>query len=99
MSEHEDRTAPTEQLPGAPTPTAPQAGSKTGAPTPIPTTRPARFGTILWGVVLLVFAAAMFTSTITEMRIDPLTWITGGLIATGAVLVLAGIAAAVRRRP
>ncbi|VXC02394.1 hypothetical protein [Plantibacter sp. T3] len=61
--------------------------------------RPPRFGTILWGVLLLVFAGAMLVTNLTEVRIDPLGWITGAIIATGAVLVIAGIAAAVRRRP
>lgn len=61
--------------------------------------RPPRFGTILWGVLLLVFAGAMLVTNLTEVRIDPLGWITGAIIATGAVLVVAGIAAAVRRRP
>ena len=61
--------------------------------------RAPRFGTILWGVLLLVFAAAMLVTNLTEVRIDPLGWITGAIIATGAVLVIAGIAAAVRRRP
>ncbi|WP_285039215.1 hypothetical protein [Plantibacter sp. lyk4-40-MEA-4] len=61
--------------------------------------RAPRFGTILWGVLLLVFAGAMLVTNLTEVRIDPLGWITGAIIATGAVLVIAGIAAAVRRRP
>ncbi|KQQ51520.1 hypothetical protein [Plantibacter sp. Leaf314] len=61
--------------------------------------RAPRFGTILWGVLLLVFAGAMLVTNLTEVRIDPLGWITGAIIATGAVLVVAGIAAAVRRRP
>lgn len=103
MSQHDDRTAPTEQLPGASTsPSSEQQASDLASTSPEPvvkTSRPARFGTILWGAVLLIFAGAMLTGTITEMRIDPLVWITGGLIATGAVLVVAGIAAAIRRGP
>ena len=50
-------------------------------------------------MLLLVFAGAMLVTNLTEVRIDPLGWITGAIIATGAVLVVAGIAAAVRRRP
>lgn len=91
MSEHDEPTAATGRLP-----------ETTGQDTTPATTsggRAARFGTILWGVILLVFAGAMLTTTLTEVRIDPLAWVTGGLIATGAVLVVAGIAAAVRRRP
>jgi len=97
MSQQDDSTAPTEQLPSAPT--TPTDARSSDGPSTVHASRPARFGTILWGVILLVFAGAMLTSTLTDVRIDPLAWITGGLIATGAVLVVAGIAAAVRRRP
>ncbi|MET1052006.1 MAG: hypothetical protein ABWX65_05135 [Mycetocola sp.] len=62
------------------------------------TTRlPARFGTILWGVLLLGFAAVMIANSVTPFDVDPVTWLIGGLIAAGALLVIAGIAAAVRR--
>ncbi|GAB3618599.1 hypothetical protein GCM10027416_31560 [Okibacterium endophyticum] len=59
---------------------------------------PARFGTILWGVLLLVFAGLMIAGRMLPFALDPVTWITGGLIAIGLVLVVAGIAAAMRRR-
>ena len=56
-----------------------------------------RFGTIFWGVILLVFAAFMVTNAIVPFVLDPSTWIIAGLVAGGVVLVIAGIAAAVRR--
>lgn len=101
MSQQDDRNAPTEQLPDTSTQPVPERDTSGTAPTPpkptVDRARPARFGTILWGVVLLIFAGAMLIGTLTEVRIDALGWITGGLIATGAILVVAGVAAAVRR--
>ncbi|HXH35311.1 MAG TPA: hypothetical protein VNJ54_13030 [Plantibacter sp.] len=91
MSEHDDPTAATGRLQ--------EPAGQTKTPSTTSGGRAARFGTILWGVILLVFAGAMLTTTLTQVRIDPLAWVTGGLIATGAVLVVAGVAAAVRRRP
>lgn len=102
MSQHEDHGAATEPLANPGTtgrPVEPRVQETAQQVQPERTRHAARFGTILWGVVLLVFAAAMLTTTLTDVRIDPLGWITGGLIAAGAVLVIAGIAAAVRRRP
>lgn len=58
---------------------------------------PARFGTIFWGVLLLVFAGFMVANAIVPFVQDPVVWLIAGLIAAGAVLVIAGIAAAVRR--
>jgi hypothetical protein len=56
-----------------------------------------RFGTIFWGVILLVFAAFMVTNAIVPFVLDPTTWVIAALVAGGVVLVVAGIAAAVRR--
>lgn len=56
-----------------------------------------RFGTIFWGVILLVFAAFMVTNAIVPFVLDPSTWIIIGLVAGGVVLVIAGIAAALRK--
>ena len=58
---------------------------------------PARFGTIFWGVLLLVFAGFMVANAVVPFVQDPVAWLIAGLIAAGAVLVIAGIAAAVRR--
>ena len=70
-------------------------------PYPSPTAEPERlrprFGTIFWGVILLVFAAFMVTNALVPFILDPSTWIIAGLVAGGVVLVIAGIAAAVRR--
>jgi hypothetical protein len=98
------QTAPTESAATRPTTVEPTTAQTADGPrTDVgPTDRGARaprFGTILWGVLLLVFAGAMLVTNLTEVRVDPLGWITGAIIATGAVLVIAGIAAAVRRRP
>jgi len=56
-----------------------------------------RFGTLLWGVILLVFAGFMVTNAIVPFVVDPSAWIIAGLVAGGVVLVAAGIAAAIRR--
>lgn len=58
---------------------------------------PARFGTIFWGVLLLAFAGFMVANAVVPFVQDPIVWLIAGLIAAGAVLVIAGIAAAVRR--
>lgn len=74
----------------------------TGSDTPFPSNehserlRP-RFGTIFWGVILLVFAAFMVTNAIVPFVLDPTTWVIAALVAGGVVLVVAGVAAAVRR--
>lgn len=65
----------------------------------LPTTprlRP-RFGTILWGVLLLAFATYMVVFTLLPVPPDPTLWLLGGVIAVGLGLVVAGIAAAARR--
>ncbi|WP_159574148.1 hypothetical protein, partial [Curtobacterium sp. 18060] len=43
------------------------------APEPARARRGARFGTIFWGVVLLVFAIAMAVSAIPVFSVDPTT--------------------------
>ncbi|SFN67313.1 hypothetical protein [Mycetocola miduiensis] len=70
--------------------TAPAASAK-------PERLRARFGTIFWGVILLVFAAFMVTNAIVPFIVDPGTWIIVALVAGGVLLVAAGIAAAFRR--
>lgn len=93
------QTAPMESAAAQPTPAQTAGEPRTDVGPTDRGGRAPRFGTILWGVLLLVFAGAMLVTNLTEVRIDPLGWITGAIIATGAVLVVAGIAAAVRRRP
>ena len=77
----------------------PTGASQATAPLPAaePQRLPARFGTIFWGVLLLTFAGFMIVNSVVPVVQDPVTWLIGGLIAAGAVLVIAGIAAAVRR--
>jgi hypothetical protein len=69
--------------------------------TPVTTTaperRPVRFGTILWGVLLLVFAAAMAVSVIPALHVDPTTLALGACIAAGVLLVAAGVTATLTR--
>jgi hypothetical protein len=81
--------------------TSPEPASPWPAPAASPVAQPERlrprFGTILWGVILLVFAGFMVTNAIVPFVLDPSTWIIAGLVAGGVVLVVAGIAAAIRR--
>ena len=67
-----------------------------GAATATPRLRP-RFGTILWGILLLAFATYMVVFTLLPAPPDPTLWLLGGVIAVGLGLVVAGIAAAARR--
>ncbi len=64
-----------------------------------PSRRPRRplFGTILWGVILLTFAVYMLVSTMLPRPVDPTLWLLGGIVAVGVLLMLAGLAAALRR--
>ena len=78
---------------------APATAQWNTVPEPLPAPSPrrrARFGTILWGVILLVFAAFMVTNALVPFALDAGTWLIGALVAAGVVLVVAGIAAAVR---
>ncbi|TFB77384.1 hypothetical protein E3O06_01135 [Cryobacterium glaciale] len=56
-----------------------------------------RFGTILWGILLLAFATYMVVFTLLPVPPDPTLWLLGGVIAVGLGLVVAGIAATARR--
>jgi hypothetical protein len=78
-------------------PPAPAWHGPDAGPLPEPERLRPRFGTIFWGVILLVFAAFMVTNAIVPFVLDPSTWIIGALVAGGVILVVAGIAAAVRR--
>jgi hypothetical protein len=73
---------------------------ETTTPMPMPRTdrrRPARFGTVLWGVLLLVFAATMTVSRLPGVHIDPTTLALTACIAAGVLLVAAGVATTVVR--
>ena len=58
---------------------------------------PARFGTIFWGVLLLVFAVAMGVSALPMVEVDPTTLLLAGCIAAGVLLVAAGLVATFTR--
>ena len=82
-----------------PTPSffSPNQAAPAGEATPsAPRVRP-RFGTILWGILLLAFATYMVVFTLLPVPPDPTLWLLGGVIAVGLGLVVAGIAAAARR--
>lgn len=65
-------------------------------PAPRPRRTP-RFGTIFWGVVLLVFAAAMAVTALPWFDVDPTTLLLGACLAAGVLLVVAGVAAVIAR--
>lgn len=82
-------------------PDATPAGGPAGAAVPVtaPRARRApRFGTVFWGVVLLVFAATMAVTALPWFSVDPVTLLLGACIAAGVLLVVAGVAAVVARR-
>ncbi|OII35442.1 hypothetical protein BIV02_14130 [Curtobacterium sp. MMLR14_014] len=56
-----------------------------------------RFGTILWGVLLLVFAGAMAVSALPMFSVDTTTLLLAACIAAGVLLVVAGIVATLSR--
>ncbi|MDJ0350903.1 hypothetical protein [Cryobacterium sp. PH29-G1] len=74
----------------------PLADGSTPATTAVRRLRP-RLGTILWGILLLAFAAYMVIVTLLPVPPDPTLWLLGGVIVVGLGLVVAGIAAAARR--
>jgi len=102
---------PVEPVPAGPAPVAsanvapdplPTATPQAASPPHLaaaPAGRPRRplFGTILWGVILLTFAAYMLVSTLLPRPVEPTLWLLGGVIAVGVLLVVAGIAASLRR--
>ncbi|TFD61681.1 hypothetical protein E3T39_06505 [Cryobacterium suzukii] len=75
---------------------APNTDRPTTTAAAMPRLRP-RFATILWGILLLAFAAYMVVFTLLPAPPDPTLWLLGGVIAVGLGLVVAGIAAAARR--
>lgn len=55
------------------------------------------FGTIFWGALLLVIALLVGIHSVPAVTIDPTVLLIGAVVALGCLLVVAGIAAAVRR--
>ncbi|KGJ79729.1 hypothetical protein GY21_04190 [Cryobacterium roopkundense] len=56
-----------------------------------------RFSTIVWGVILLLFAVYMAVQSVAPGSFDPTLWLPGVVIILGLVLVVAGVIAATRR--
>jgi hypothetical protein len=69
------------------------------APVPVRARRGARFGTIFWGVVLLVFAVAMAVNALPVLSVDPTTLLLAACLTAGALLVVAGLVAVFTRPP
>ena len=87
-----------ERMPPPPPPAQPASGpTAAAASASTPATWRPLFGTIVWGVLLLVFAAFMVVWTIVPTSPDPTLWLLGAVIVTGLLLVVAGIVAAARR--
>jgi hypothetical protein len=96
-------SAPTERLDQpqpAQTPEAPalpQPQAATGSVRAQLRRQPARLGTIVWGFLVVAFAAVVALTTDLLRIEDPTAWLIGGLVVGGAALVVAGIAASLRR--
>lgn len=92
-------TLPFQTVPNAsatlPSPTMPEAVAPPAGSSTTPRRNPL-FGTILWGTLALAFAGFMVFRTLVPGSMDPSLWLLGGVIATGLVLVVAGVAAAMR---
>lgn len=69
------------------------------APVPVRARRGARFGTIFWGVVLLVCAVAMAVNALPVLSVDPTTLLLAACLTAGALLVVAGLVAVFTRPP
>lgn len=87
---------PVAGAPGYPAASVPVAPAQ-----PAASVRPPRrplFGTIVWGVLLLAFAAYMLIGVLVPAPADPTFRLLGGVIAIGLLLIIVGIVAAIRRR-
>lgn len=54
------------------------------------------FGTIFWGALLLVIALLVGIHSVPAVTVDPTVLLIGAVVALGCLLVVAGVAAAVR---
>lgn len=55
------------------------------------------FGTIFWGALLLVVVLLVGIHSVPAVAIDPTVLLIGAVVALGCLLVVAGVAAALRR--
>ncbi|QPZ37798.1 hypothetical protein [Paramicrobacterium chengjingii] len=76
----------------------PQSGSGPDAAATASTRRAPIFGTIFWGIILLVFAVVMAVLAIPTITVDVVALTITALVVLGALLVVAGVAASVRNR-
>ena len=94
-----DQTTPLAQTPPTPTTTPPVTKAE-AAPAataePVPRRRPL-FPTMLWGILMLAFAAFMGARELVPGGLDLVTWLLTAVVGIGLLLVVAGIAAASRR--
>jgi hypothetical protein len=81
--------------PAPPSPASPPPPEDTD-PSPADRSRRPVFGTILWGVILVVFAAAVGARTLPGLDPPTVVLAVGGLVVLGVLLVCAGIAALLR---
>lgn len=94
---NDDETTPMDRLLGPAEPSDPGSAAPNAAGAAPRSRRTARFGTIFWGVVLLVFALAMAVTALPWFSVDPVTLVLAACIAAGVLLVAAGVAAVVAR--
>jgi len=76
--------------------TAGSEAASSGSGGTAPRLRP-RFAPIVWGAILLAFAAYVVVAAVLPTPPDPTFWLLGGIITVGLTLVVAGVAAAARR--
>ncbi|MCW4459063.1 hypothetical protein [Microbacterium sp. MPKO10] len=91
------QTGPTAAFASAQQPWA-QPSHESPDAVPQPQRRTPIFGTIFWGVILLVFAVVMVVLAIPTIQVDVVALTITALVALGALLVAAGIAASIRNR-
>lgn len=86
------------------TPETPEAPETTAAPPAsgaVPPERQrssARTGTIVWGVLILIFCAIVLQRTVAPGTFDPVIWVTGVVLGLGALLLVVAVAVILRSR-
>jgi hypothetical protein len=99
MTAGDPRISPSSPAPSStPAPSSPASPPPPEDTDPSPADRSRRpvFGTILWGVILVVFAAVVGARTLPGLDPPTVVLAVGGLVVLGVLLVCAGIAALLR---